>query len=161
MTKVKLSLSDLNTRTSATEDRISSNEADITGLRRDNEMHNMKICDLFDKIDDLENRHRRSNLKAVDIPEHAKGTVIIKFLQSLLTDLAVGEISYFLNTPMIVLIDVLPATLQETRNQGQILLHLFIYIIVKASAFKMAQNKNKYSMTRKLSNLFPTRFFFA
>lgn len=68
------------TRVSQAEDRIGTNEDDIAALKAENSILKSELAALSRKVDDLENRSRRSNLRLVGLPEKAEGGDMCAFL---------------------------------------------------------------------------------
>ncbi|CAL8365917.1 unnamed protein product [Arctogadus glacialis] len=69
MQGLKADVKAITVRVTGAEDRISTNQDDITSLLADNTAMKATIKELAVKVYDLENRSRRSNLRLVGIPE--------------------------------------------------------------------------------------------
>ncbi|KAK7938362.1 hypothetical protein WMY93_001688 [Mugilogobius chulae] len=81
------------TRVSQTEDRIGNNEDDIATLKKDNCTLKGELEALTRKVDDLENRSRRSNLRLVGLPEKAEGRDMCSFLVKWIPEV-LGTVSF-------------------------------------------------------------------
>ena len=68
-------------RVTEAEDRIGANQDDIASLLADNTSMKATIKELAFKVDDLENRSRRSNLRLVGIPEGKEGADMCMYLE--------------------------------------------------------------------------------
>lgn len=66
---VKSELKSVIVRVTEVEDRISSNDDDIASLQTQNSAMKATVEKLVLKVDDLENRSRRFNLRLVGLPE--------------------------------------------------------------------------------------------
>uniref|UniRef100_A0A3P8STI7 L1 transposable element RRM domain-containing protein n=1 Tax=Amphiprion percula TaxID=161767 RepID=A0A3P8STI7_AMPPE len=77
----------LDTRLTTAEERISSLEDTIT--IQDVQLADMKVKmdSALEKIDDMENRNRRCNIRIVGLPEHSEGTDPVSFTKSWLPQL--------------------------------------------------------------------------
>lgn len=92
ITSVEESLSSLSNRTSQLEKRAEEAEERISAAEDRSEDHSSRLAAmektverLLLKVDDLENRSRRKNLKIINLPEGAEGTTsLVDFLQSAL-----------------------------------------------------------------------------
>lgn len=72
-------------RVSETERRISDLEDAVGPVQATQKTHGTKILSLEDKVDDLENRLRRNNLRLVGLPERVEGADPVSFLESWFT----------------------------------------------------------------------------
>uniref|UniRef100_A0A8C5QXN8 LINE-1 type transposase domain-containing protein 1 n=1 Tax=Leptobrachium leishanense TaxID=445787 RepID=A0A8C5QXN8_9ANUR len=75
-TAIDLALSQLTSqaqRLTEVEERVSTLEDGLTHLQTSVESHDSLLSSLIDKVDDLENRSRRNNLRIVRLPETVKG----------------------------------------------------------------------------------------
>ncbi|CAL8258521.1 unnamed protein product [Arctogadus glacialis] len=70
--RLKAGVKAITVRVTGAEDRISTKQDDITSLLADNVAMKATIKELAVKVDDLENRSRRSNLRLVGVPEVKK-----------------------------------------------------------------------------------------
>lgn len=68
------------TRISAVEDTVSRDSADVNNMKK-------KLHAALEKIDDLENRSRRCNLRIIGLPEGEEGTNPVAFLRTWLPNL--------------------------------------------------------------------------
>ena len=78
---VQSDLKEMSARVTEDEDRISSNQDDIASLQTQTGAMRATIEELVAKVDDLENRARRSNLRLVGLPEKVEGTDMCAFLE--------------------------------------------------------------------------------
>ena len=81
MQGLKADVKAITVRVMGAEDRISTNQDDITSLLANNVAMKATIKELAVKVDDLENRSRRSNLRQVGVPEGSEGTDRCMFLE--------------------------------------------------------------------------------
>lgn len=84
---VQCDLKALTTRVTEAEDRISTQEDNVSGLQTQNAALKTAIESLSLKVDDLENRSRRSNLRLVGLPEKNEGKDMCAFLEKLLPEI--------------------------------------------------------------------------
>ena len=68
-------------RVTEAEDRISTNEDDVASLKTQTSTMKAVIEELVSKVDELENRARRSNLRLVGLPEKVEGSDMCVFLE--------------------------------------------------------------------------------
>ncbi len=73
-------------RLTQTEERISQTEVSVSTLQSTTNAHEKKITALAWKIDDLENRSRRSNLRLLGLPEKSEGNDACTFLENWLPE---------------------------------------------------------------------------
>uniref|UniRef100_A0A087YS91 L1 transposable element RRM domain-containing protein n=1 Tax=Poecilia formosa TaxID=48698 RepID=A0A087YS91_POEFO len=78
-------------RVTQAEDRISANEDSVASLQADNTATKTTIEALQLKIDDLENRSRRSNLRLIGLPEGSEGSDMCAFLEKWLPEVLGAE----------------------------------------------------------------------
>ena len=81
---IQVSLDTLGEHVSALEHRVGANEDNITNLSTLTQELTKDNAYLMDKIQDLENRSRASNLRFVKIPETAEGRDILGFMSKLI-----------------------------------------------------------------------------
>lgn len=60
---------------------------DVSEIQRQYDTLQKSSLQLYNKVDDLENRSRRCNLRVLGIPESVKGQDLFHFLQNTLPDL--------------------------------------------------------------------------
>uniref|UniRef100_A0A8C5PCI5 Uncharacterized protein n=1 Tax=Leptobrachium leishanense TaxID=445787 RepID=A0A8C5PCI5_9ANUR len=98
---LELALSQLTSqaqRLTEVEDRVSTLEDGLTPLQTTVDSHDSLLSTLLDKIDDLENRSRRNNLRIVGLPETVKGPQLQHFVSTWLpTALGIAT-----NVPLVV-----------------------------------------------------------
>lgn len=75
----------LRERTSALEERVSSVEDDMEPMRRDLTYNNHLVSQHTSCLEDLENRMRRNNVRAIGLPERTEGKNPVEFIESWLT----------------------------------------------------------------------------
>lgn len=73
MSYVRKDLQAINERVKATEERISAVEDQLPPMSKDLKRASQQIAFLLNKVDDLENRSRRNNIRVVGVPEKSKG----------------------------------------------------------------------------------------
>lgn len=73
-------------RLTQTEERISQTEDSVSTLQSTTSALEKKVTALTWKIDDLENRSRRSNLRLLGLPEKSEGSDACTFLESWLSE---------------------------------------------------------------------------
>lgn len=88
MTHVRQDLQKMNERMVAAEGRISTVEDQLTPMQKELKAATLNIAALMHKVDDLENRSRRSNIRLVGVPEKAEGRDPVAFLESWLSAMA-------------------------------------------------------------------------
>uniref|UniRef100_A0A667ZPJ3 L1 transposable element RRM domain-containing protein n=1 Tax=Myripristis murdjan TaxID=586833 RepID=A0A667ZPJ3_9TELE len=84
---LQTSLNNVNGHIEELENRVSTNEDDIENHKTRLEQLEESHAHLVDKIEDLENRSRRSNLRFIHVPESAEGRDIIAFMSRLIPEL--------------------------------------------------------------------------
>lgn len=84
---VQCDLKALTTRVTEAEDRISSQEDSVSELQTENAKLKTVVESLSVKVDDLENRSRRSNLRLVGLPEKTEGKDMCAFLEKSLPEI--------------------------------------------------------------------------
>lgn len=84
---IQSDLKDFATRLEQAEDRIGNIEDDFTGEKTKTAVLEKQGAELTAKIDDLENRSRRSNLRLVNLPEKVERGNAVAFLEKLLPDI--------------------------------------------------------------------------
>lgn len=87
-------------RVTEAEDRISTNQDDVASLKTQTSTMKATIEELVSKVDDLENRARRSNLRLVGLPEKVEGSDMCAFLERWIPEVLGGH-----NFPRPVLIE--------------------------------------------------------
>lgn len=87
LTRIETSMSTLSeqlieveTRVSATEDDLRDTRLIVTRLEKD-------VFYLKDKVQDLENRSRRSNIRIVNLPEKSEGSNLVSFLERVIPEI--------------------------------------------------------------------------
>lgn len=84
--EIKEAIGAFSERLTTAESRISKAEDDISGLTGKEKSLQKKVQELTLKLDDLENRHRRSNLRLIGLPEKTEGGDAVAFLQTWLPE---------------------------------------------------------------------------
>lgn len=84
---VQCDLKALTTWVTEAEDRISTQEDSVSELQTQNAKLKAAVESLSVKVDDLENRSRRSNLRLVGLPEKMEGRDMCAFLEKLLPEI--------------------------------------------------------------------------
>lgn len=85
--EIKEAIGIFSERLTAAESRISKAEDNISGLTSKEKSLQKKVHELTLKLDDLENRHRRSNLRLIGLPEKTEGGDAVSFLQTWLPEI--------------------------------------------------------------------------
>ena len=85
--EIKEAIGAFSERLTAAESRISKAEDDISALTGKEKSLQKKVQELTLKLDDLENRHRRSNLRLIGLPEKTEGGDAAAFLQTWLPEI--------------------------------------------------------------------------
>ncbi len=83
---IKSDFKDFAARLEQAEDRIGNIEDDIAGEKTKTAMLEKQVSELTSKVDDLENRSRRSNLRLVNLPEKVEKGNAVAFLEKWLPD---------------------------------------------------------------------------
>lgn len=78
---IQSELKAVSVRVTEAEDRISTNQDDVASLKTQSNTMKAAIEELVAKVDDLENRARRSNLRLVGLPEKEEGSDMCAFLE--------------------------------------------------------------------------------
>lgn len=76
----------------ATEDDIRDTRSTVSRLEKD-------VSYLKDKVQDLENRSKRSNIRIVNLPEESEGGNLVSFLERIIPEILGAKI--FLSPPII------------------------------------------------------------
>lgn len=84
--EIKEAIGAFSERLTVAESRISKAEDDISELTGREKSLQKKVQELTIKLDDLENRHRRSNLRLIGLPEKTEGGDAVAFLQAWLPE---------------------------------------------------------------------------
>lgn len=84
--EIKEAIAVFSERLTSAETRISKVEDDISSLASKESSLQKKVHELTLKLDDLENRHRRSNLRLIGLPEGTEGGDAVSFLQTWLPE---------------------------------------------------------------------------
>ena len=90
---VQSELKALTGRMTEAEDRISTNEDDLTSMKTQTSTMKAAMDELVLKVDDLENRARRSNVRLVGLPELTEGGDVRNFLEKWIPE-ALGEMNF-------------------------------------------------------------------
>lgn len=86
MVHVRHDLQKMTDRVKAAEDRISNVEDQLPSLCKATKSATQQIAALLSKVDDLENRSRRSNIRIVGVPEKEEGRDPVTFFESWLME---------------------------------------------------------------------------
>lgn len=87
MSYVRKDMQAINERVKATEERISTVEDQLSPMSKDLKRATQQIAFLLNKVDDLENRSRRNNVRVVGVPEKSEGKDPVSFFESWLADI--------------------------------------------------------------------------
>lgn len=88
---VQTDLKEITIRVNEAEDQISTNQDDIASVEAENAAMKAAVKELMLKVDDLENRSRRSNLHILGIPEGKEGSDVCNFLEGWLPEMLGAE----------------------------------------------------------------------
>lgn len=91
MSYVRKDLQAITVRVTATEERISEVEDQISPMTTELKRATQQIAFLLHKVDDLENRSRRSNIRLVGVPEKSEGKDPVSFFESWLINMVGKE----------------------------------------------------------------------
>lgn len=127
-------------RLTSAETRISKTEDDISSLVSKEASLQNKVHKLTQKLDDLENRQRRSNLRLVGLPEGAEGGDVVSFLQTWLLEILGPDA--FQNPPMIERAHRLPGQ-QNPNASARVMIAKFLNYQDKMRVMKAACQKGK------------------
>ena len=83
---VQVDLKAVTVRVTEAQDRISTNEDEFAALLVQNTAMKTTVEELVLKVDDLENRSRRSNLRLVGMPERKEGIDVCALLEKWIPD---------------------------------------------------------------------------
>lgn len=143
-------------RVTEVEDRISSNDDDIASLQTQNSAMKATVEKLVLKVDDLENRSRRFNLRLVGLPEKKEGADICAFLEKLLTDMLGAD-----NFPGPLLIErahrigQINVTDRQSAARPRAVIIKFLNYADKTRVMKAARMKGPLSLDNQRIMLFP------
>uniref|UniRef100_A0AAQ6A293 L1 transposable element RRM domain-containing protein n=1 Tax=Amphiprion ocellaris TaxID=80972 RepID=A0AAQ6A293_AMPOC len=84
LTAIQISLSTLSDRVELLEQRVSTNEDNVSNIMSRMKQLESDNTNLKAKVEDLENRSRRNNLRFVGIPEFAESTDMVGFMTQLI-----------------------------------------------------------------------------
>ncbi|XP_063805109.1 uncharacterized protein LOC134983324 [Pseudophryne corroboree] len=84
---IKSQFKQLSKRVQANEQRLGETFHDVADLKEQCAFLQKSHYQLLNKVDDLENRSRRNNLRVVGLPEALKGPALFSFIQDTLPDL--------------------------------------------------------------------------
>lgn len=87
MAHVRRDLQAMSDRVKAAEDRVSNVEDQLPPLAKAMKSATHQITTLLAKVDDLENRSRRSNIRIVGVPEREEGRDPVAFFENWLMDI--------------------------------------------------------------------------
>ncbi|KAJ1199456.1 hypothetical protein NDU88_003290 [Pleurodeles waltl] len=82
--KVAKSCTEIETKLGTMEERIVAVEEDVDSLKQQNVMQESQMTDVMWKLEDLENRYRRNNLRFLGIEEGLEGNDIRDYMIKLL-----------------------------------------------------------------------------
>lgn len=116
-------------------DRLVNVEASMDALRKDNLF-------LKEKVDDLENRSRRSNLRVVGIPEKLEGSDPIKFMTAFFEEVLGKE--FFTNPPVLSRAHrVGPSPFNDAKAKPRVFLVLFHFFQDKHRILRFSRQKRE------------------
>lgn len=133
-------------RISKVEDAVNSGKAKTADLVKQVEL-------LTHKVDDLENRSRRSNLRLVNLPEKAEGSDAIAFLEKWLPE-ALGP-TEFPSPPIIERAHRIPSGTQHAPTRPRVLIIKFLNFQDKVRAMRAARSKDKVLYGEQKVMFFP------
>lgn len=138
--EIKEALSIFTERLDTAVTRISKAEDDISSLTNKEMTLQNKVQELTRKLDDLENRHRRSNLRIIGLPEKTEGSDAASFLQSWPPEVLGSDV--FPSLPVIKRAHRLPG--RQTQNApSRAMILKFLNYQDKVKVMKAAHQKGK------------------
>lgn len=79
---IRQNIQKIKERTTAVETRVSEVEDQLASTQTDTRRHTQQISSLMAKVDDLENRSRRNNVRMVGIPERVEGANSTEYFEN-------------------------------------------------------------------------------
>uniref|UniRef100_A0A1A7ZGX5 LINE-1 type transposase domain containing 1 n=1 Tax=Nothobranchius furzeri TaxID=105023 RepID=A0A1A7ZGX5_NOTFU len=139
---VKRDVQDFSLRMDGAEKRISNVEDDVNSEKGKTEALVKQVALLTDKLEDLENRSRRSNLRLVNVPEKIEGNDAVAFLEKWLPE-ALGPAT-FPRQPLIERAHRLPGRKQPNRPPTpRVLIVKFLNFQDRVRVMRAASTKGK------------------
>lgn len=139
---VKRDVQDFSARMDEAEGRISSVEDTVNSEKGKTEALAKQVTLLTNKLDELENRSRRSNLRLVNVPEKMEGNDAVAFLEKWLPE-ALGPAT-FPRPPLIERAHRLPGRTQPNRSAiPRVLIVKFLNFQDKVRVMRAARAKGK------------------
>lgn len=138
--EIKEAISAFSERLTAAESRISKAEDDISALTSTEKSTQKKVQELTLKLDDLENRHRRSNLRLIGLPEKTEGGDATDFLQTWLPEVFGPDI---FPSPVIIERAHRLAGRQDPSGPPRALIMKFLNYQDKVRVMRAARQKGK------------------
>lgn len=149
LTKIESSLNTLSEQVEEMEARVSTNEDDIKEMHNRTDKVEKLTTQLKDKIDDLENRSRRSNLRILNIPEQVEGHDAVGFLEKLIPQI-LGNDNFTSNI-----------TLERAHRVGKKsdrprpFIAKFLNLRDKEKVLRLARSKGETTYENKKISFFP------
>ena len=151
-------LKSLTGRLTEAEDRIGANEDDLTSLKTQTTTMKAAMEELVLKVDDLENRARRSNVRLVGLPELTEGGDVRNFLEKWIPK-ALGEMNF--TGPLLIERAHRVGRLnskdgsQPTATRPRVVVMKFLNYADKVRVMKAARSKGKILVDDKNVMFFP------
>lgn len=141
-------INELQQRVSANEDTIGNLEERVCALEKDNSY-------LKEKMEDLENRSRRSNLRFINIPERKEGGGMVAFIGELVATLFGKE--HFPTAPVVERAHRLPTFVRSPRSDGppRPILVKFLNFQDKVKILRLAREKRNLKMGESTVYIYP------
>ncbi|KAK1885671.1 LINE-1 retrotransposable element ORF1 protein [Dissostichus eleginoides] len=153
LSRIHNSLSSLGDQVNLLEQRVRANEdnvqecvARVKQLEKDNSF-------LMSKVDDLENRSRRSNLRFIGILESAEGSDIIGFMSRLIPQLLGPDA--FPTLPIIERAHRSPTARQNSRASPRAIMIELLNFQDKVKILRLARVKKSLEYNRKHISIYP------
>ncbi|KAJ4923746.1 hypothetical protein JOQ06_014025 [Pogonophryne albipinna] len=153
LSRIHNSLSSLGDQVNLLEQRVGANEdnvhecvARVKQLEKDNSF-------LMYKVDDLENRSRRSNLRFVGIQESAEGSDIIGFMSRLIPQLLGPDA--FPTLPIIERAHRSPTARQNSRASPRAIMIELLNVQDKVKILRLAREKKSLDYNGKHISIYP------
>ncbi|KAJ4939396.1 hypothetical protein JOQ06_028845, partial [Pogonophryne albipinna] len=153
LSRIHNSLSSLGDQVNLLEQRVGANEdnvhecvARVKQLEKDNSF-------LMSKVDDLENRSRRSNLRFVGIQESAEGSDIIGFMSQLIPQLLGPDA--FPTLPIIERAHRSPTARQNSRASPRAIMIELLNFQDKVKILRLAREKKSLDYNGKHISIYP------
>lgn len=150
---VKKDIRDFSGRMDMAEERISNVEDAVNSEKGKLEEASNHIAFLTRKLDDLENRSRRSNLRMVNLPEKVENPDAVAFLEKWLPETLGPET--FPTPPIIERAHRLPGRPHPNRSSPRVLIMKFLNFQDKVRVMRAARSKGRIMYGEREIKFFP------